>query len=126
LVVTIPGLALAAKPKKKPVDDRPSVENPDGEDNIVGAVWELASVHPTTGEKRGFRFRADEGILYDGLGEVIGNTRLKKKNISVLTFNEMSPMPGVYTVKLRRVGHWSGAQNVDDVKWTLTLTCIDR
>ena len=85
LLWTPVSVTLAAKPKKKPLDEKATVDNPDGEDNIVGAVWEFVSVHPTTGEKRGFRFRAAEGILYNGLEEVIGTTRLKKKKQSVIT-----------------------------------------
>lgn len=118
--------ALAAKPKKKPLDERATVENPDGDDNIDGAVWEFAFTHPVTAEKRHFRFRAANGIFYDGLDQVIGTTRIKKKGVSVLTFNDKSSMPGVYTMKRRRVGYWSGEQKVDDVKWSLSLTCVDR
>jgi hypothetical protein len=121
----ISALGLAAdKPNRK----KPPETNPDGVENIEGAIVEFAAVDSGTGRTVGFRFRSVEGVLYD-LGSparLIGTAETGNKGHLRITFNNNSPLPGTYKFMRQRKGHWNGDYQVGATKWALRLAVVDR
>ena len=123
VLVCLTGFAADKTKRKK---DRET--NPDGVDNIDGAIVEFVAVDTNTGRTVGFRFRSQNGALYDlnARPKLIGVADTGRKRHLKLTFNADSPLPGTYLFERYEKVKWSGQYTVGVTKWALSLAVVDE
>jgi hypothetical protein len=114
-------LAQAPKKKLKKANDS------DGKNNVIGAWWEVDAVRTGSIEKRTFRFRAKDGVLYNRTGQEVGSLKPVKPTESLITWKEPLPLQGEFKITMNKVGRWGGVLTTEDGKeWKCLLKAIDR
>jgi hypothetical protein len=76
LVVDVSHVDGAQKGKKgAPKKFKPPGDPKGDGNNVVGAIWRARAMHEETGEKKEFRFRVKDGVLYAIGGAKVGSMR---------------------------------------------------
>jgi hypothetical protein len=108
------------KPKRKP-------KNPDGKNDVVGAVWKVVATNAATQEEKTFGFRAKDGILYNGENETVGVIKPIKQGESLITLKAPSELAGELKITMQKFGQWSGLlKTKDGQEWRCRLLVKDR
>jgi hypothetical protein len=131
LVVDVSHVDGAQKGKKgAPKKFKPPGDPKGDGNNVVGAIWRARAMHEETGEKKEFRFRVKDGVLYAIGGAKVGSMRPLKVDRqgaeSEITWEAGLPLQGAFKITMNKVGHWAGVLTTSEGNWKVRLDVQDR